>query len=118
MRVETSARQTSAALRLEAHRDLRSRRHLDLGGSADHNLLSDIDDVIAVAAEIRLTAHNAGQYVIARYRGRRRQRLQVVRRHPNAHLRAACYKLAFSDLHLDGANLCGTLGLLSHLRLV
>src|SRR5438128_312140 len=61
--VRASVREPAAALGRKAYTDARAGRDVERGGRGDQHLLPDVDDVVAVTAEISMLAHDAGQHV-------------------------------------------------------
>src|SRR5215831_2594476 len=59
-----SAGETAAALRSEPHAHLRPCRDLQLRRRGNQDFLTDIDDVVAMAAQISLAAYHAGHDVV------------------------------------------------------
>src|SRR5689334_21906050 len=89
------AREAATALRRKPDGDSRTGGHLDVGRRADLHLLPDVDNVIAMAAEIRLAAHDAGEHVVAgTARRHRTQQLEVVRLDADRHVRPLAGEIA------------------------
>src|SRR5205814_4874447 len=98
LRLMFSARQPAAALGIEAHRSLRAVRYFQIDTGRNQDVLPHVHDVVAVAAEIRLSANDARKDIIGvRARGGSRHELEIVGLHANARRLSGPGKFALSD---------------------
>src|SRR6516225_8238565 len=90
-------RETATALPPEANAHARSHRHVHVRRRVYHHFLPDVDDVVAMTAEIGLAAHDAGQNVVETARLECREQLEIVGLHANVHRVAPARELAAAD---------------------
>src|SRR5207249_8269001 len=94
----------AATLRAQANVDLRSGRYGERCGCGDQELLADVDDVVAMTAEVRLAADDARKHVrlIDLPVG---AELDVVRLDAHAHRLAGPREFAVPDVHHPAGDL-------------
>src|SRR6185312_6418380 len=92
-----STRKCAAALSAKAQPHRGTSRHDERRRRTDQDVLPDVDDVIAVGAQVRMRAHDARQQVFA---GAIRpgEQLDVVRLHADGHVVAGSCKVARADI--------------------
>src|ERR1700687_4691038 len=88
--------QTTTAFGAKANLHFRSGRKIERCRRRDQQLLSNVDQVVAVTAEVRLAAHGSAERVGA-VGVRVGQKLEIVRLDAKAHLLARAGELALAD---------------------